>query len=372
MAVLNNSLIIIGETISRNKPFMEYIRQTLQKHIEQFESIKVLNRNDNDFFIQLEDCLKKYKQSIVLIHKNYFNLVNKIIATLNEDTLELKDNMLIPSKAIMYSQNSYLVQLDDKVINVLSILENEKLPDILVEDLDNSKSFTIIDIDIDSIKLLIEPISSTYEINIIATPIIEGWINISAKANKYGNLENFIKAIKSLFIGKFIENQDIVKHIIQQLDINGKKITAAESCTGGLISSIITKQAGASNVFDGGLVSYANSIKELWLGVNQEILQTFGAVSQPCVESMLEGALLASKADFALATSGIAGPDGGTNEKPVGTVFIGVKSKNAKAKVERFLLKGDRQYIQMQSALYAFKMLLLSDKKLFFKNNSNL
>ncbi|NOX15832.1 MAG: CinA family protein, partial [Epsilonproteobacteria bacterium] len=202
---MNNSLVIIGETISYNKPFMEYIRKTLQKHIEHFDSIKILNKNDNDFFIQLEDCLKKYKQSIILIHKNSFNFVNKIVATLNEDTLELKDNMLIPSKAIVYSQNSYLMQSGEKVINVLSVLENEELPDILVENLGNSKEFTIIDIDIDSIKLLLEPISSTYEINIIATPIIDGWININAKANKYGNLENFLKAVKSLFVGKFIE-----------------------------------------------------------------------------------------------------------------------------------------------------------------------
>ncbi len=363
---MNNSLIIIGETILRNKPFMDYITKTLEKHIGHFDSVKILNKNDNDFFIKLEDCLNRYRQSIMLIHKDSFNFVNKIVATINEDTLELKDNMLIPSKAVLYSENSYLLQLGKNVINVLSVLENEKLPDVLVEDMDSSKSFAIIDIDIDSIKLLLEPIASTYEINIVATPIVDGWIEISAIACKYGNLENFIKAVKSLFVGKFIENKDIIEHILQRLETDEKRLTAVESCTGGLISSLITKHAGASNVFDGGLVSYSNNIKESWLGVNKEVLQTYGAVSEPCVDQMLEGALLTSGADFALATSGIAGPSGGTDEKPVGTVFVGVKAKDKEAKVERLSLRGDRQYIQMQSALYAFKMLLQIDKKLFF------
>jgi nicotinamide-nucleotide amidase len=345
---------------------MDYVMQNLEEQIEKFDSIKVLNKNDNDFFIQLEDCINKFDQTIILAHSKNFNFVNKIIATLNEDNLELKDDMLIPSKTVLYSKNSYLMQLEEKIINVLSIKENEKLPEILLGSEKNSRNFTIVDIDIDSVVLLLEPICTTYEVSIDATPLIEGWINIHAKAYKYGNLDNFIKAVKSLFVGKFINSQNIIKHIITKLEENHKKLTAVESCTGGLISSMITKVAGASNVYDGGIVSYANEIKESWLGVDKDILQNYGAVSEPCVLNMLEGALQASRADFALATSGIAGPSGGSDEKPVGTVFVGVKEVGKEAVVQRLLLKGDRQYIQMQSAFYAFKMLLQTNKKLFF------
>jgi len=363
---LNNSLIIIGTAILYNKPFMDYIMQILEEQVGKFDSIKVLNKNDNDFFIQLEDCINKFDQTIILTHSKYFNFVNKIVATLNKDTLELKNDMLIPSKTVIFSKNSYLMQLDEKIINILSITENEKLPEILFESEKNSRNFTIMDIDIDSVVLLLEPICTTYEVKIEATPIVEGWINIHAKAYKYGNLDNFIKAVKSLFTGKFINNQNIIEHIIAKLEENGKKLTAVESCTGGLISSMITKVAGASNVYDGGIVSYANKIKESWLGVDKGILQNYGAVSEPCVLNMLDGALQASKADFALATSGIAGPDGGSEEKPVGTVFVGVKEAGKEAVVQRLLLKGDRHYIQSQSAFYAFKMLLQTNKKMFF------
>jgi nicotinamide-nucleotide amidase len=345
---------------------MDYIMKNLKEEIGIFDSIKVLNKNDNDFFIQLEDCIKKFNQTIILTHSKNFNFVNKIIATLNEDNLELKDDMLIPSKTVLYSKNSYLMQLDEKTINVLSVEENKKLPEIFINDSLNTKNFTIIDIDIDSVGLLLAPICETYDIKIETTAIIDGWINIQAVALKYGNLENFIKAVKSLFIGKFIEKQDIVEHIIQKLEENQQKLTTAESCTGGLISSMITKVAGASNVYDGGIVSYANEIKESWLGVDKSILENYGAVSEPCVLNMLEGALQASKAQFALATSGIAGPGGGSEEKPVGTVFVGVKEEGKEAVVQRLLLKGDRQYIQAQSAFYAFKMLLQINKKLFF------
>jgi len=363
---LNNSLIIIGKSIIYNKPFMDYTMRNLEKQMGQFDSIKILNKNDNDFFIQLEDCIKKFDQTIILTHNKNFNFVNKIIATLNEDSLELKEGMLIPTKTVLYSKNSYLLQLDTKTVNVLSIAENENLPEILLSDEKNSKTFTIIDIDIDSIALLLEPICTTYEVSIDSTPIVEGWISVRATAYKYGNLDNFIKAVKSLFVGKFINTQNTIKYILEKLEENGKKITAVESCTGGLISSLITKEAGASNVFDGGIVSYANEIKESWLGVDKNILQSYGAVSELCVINMLEGALQASKADFALATSGIAGPSGGSDEKPVGTVFVGVKQKGKDALVQRLLLKGDRQYIQTQSAFYAFKMLLQDNKKLFF------
>ncbi len=364
---MNNSLIIIGESLIYNKPYMKYIMQELEQHVSVFDSIKILNKNDNDFFIKLEDMINKYKQSIIVSKNESYNFVNKVISTLNEDQLVLKDDMLIPSKAILYSKNSYLIKKAEKIINVISIKENETMPEILVNEVNTCKIFTIIDIDIDSIKLLLEPLCSTYEIKINATPIVQGLISVHARAYKYGNLENFLKAVKSLFVGKYIDTDNVISHIASSLEQHNKKITAVESCTGGLICSMLTKHAGISSVFDGGLVTYANSIKESWLGVSSQTLNNQGAVSTECVKEMLEGAIQASKADFALATSGIAGPDGGSEQKPVGTVFVGVKAKNKEAKIERLLLKGDREYIQMQSAYYAFKLLMQIDKTVFLK-----
>lgn len=96
-------------------------------------------------------------------------------------------------------------------------------------------------------------------------------------------------------------------------------------------------------------------------------LQKYGAVSELCIREMLEGVLNASSGDYAMATSGIAGPTGGSLEKPVGTVFVGARSKDGDITVERLLLQGDREYIQEQSAYHAFRLLLAVGKKSFFK-----
>lgn len=102
----------------------------------------------------------------------------------------------------------------------------------------------------------------------------------------------------------------------------GKKMVAAESCTGGLIAAMMTAEPGASAVFEAGFVTYANHIKHAVLGVDEATLEAEGAVSEPVVKQMLRGALIRSGADIGIAVSGVAGPDGGTPEKPVGTVWL--------------------------------------------------
>ncbi|MFT3931597.1 MAG: CinA family nicotinamide mononucleotide deamidase-related protein [Spongiibacteraceae bacterium] len=110
--------------------------------------------------------------------------------------------------------------------------------------------------------------------------------------------------------------------LVELLQQRGKKITVAESCTGGLIASSITQIPGASAVFDAGFVTYSNAMKQAMLHVDAQTLRDEGAVSEQTVREMALGALQQSKADYAVAVSGIAGPDGGTEEKPVGTVWI--------------------------------------------------
>lgn len=105
-------------------------------------------------------------------------------------------------------------------------------------------------------------------------------------------------------------------------------LSTAESCTAGEISSIITSVPGSSHFFKGGIVAYANEVKENLLGVNPETLEKYGAVSEETVKEMVKGAMKSLKTDCAIATSGIAGPSGGTSEKPVGTIWIAVACKD--------------------------------------------
>jgi len=136
--------------------------------------------------------------------------------------------------------------------------------------------------------------------------------------------------------------------IINTLKEKNQTITFAESCTGGRVASAFTAISGASAVLNGSVISYANEIKSEWLGVKKETLIKYGAVSKACVEEMLKGILKMASADYAIAVSGIAGPTGGTDGKPVGTVYLGVIYKD-KIIVEHHLFKGDREAVQEQA-----------------------
>lgn len=119
----------------------------------------------------------------------------------------------------------------------------------------------------------------------------------------------------------------LAKHVLSTLTEQNLKVTTAESCTGGLIASMLTREAGASASFEAGFVTYSNAMKSKLLGVPEQLLMKYGAVSQEVVIAMAQGALEKSSADLAIAVSGIAGPDGGSDEKPVGTVWLAWGSK---------------------------------------------
>jgi nicotinamide-nucleotide amidase len=143
--------------------------------------------------------------------------------------------------------------------------------------------------------------------------------------------------------------------IIDMLKKREQTITFAESCTGGRIASEFTAISGASLVLNGSVVSYANEIKSKWLGVEEQTLIRYGAVSLQCVEEMLRGVVKMADAENGIAVSGIAGPTGGTAEKPVGTVYIGVMV-NGEISVEHCCFKGDRGSIQEQSTDHAIAL----------------
>jgi nicotinamide-nucleotide amidase len=139
---------------------------------------------------------------------------------------------------------------------------------------------------------------------------------------------------------------------------SGQRLAVAESCTGGWIAQCITETAGCSAWFECGFVTYSNAAKQTMLGVPATLLSTYGAVSSEVVGSMTEGALERSGADWALAVSGIAGPSGGTPEKPVGTVWIAWQRRNEAARVLHFTGVGDRHNIRAQTVAQALEGLL--------------
>ena len=146
------------------------------------------------------------------------------------------------------------------------------------------------------------------------------------------------------------------RQLVDYLKENKFTIATAESCTGGLIAKLITDVAGSSEVFIGGIVSYSNEMKKKWLAVKETTLFKFGAVSKQTVVEMLEGIHHETGATFCIAVSGIAGPGGGTREKPVGTVFIGVRN-DSQTVVEEFHFAGSRENIRNSSAQKIIEMI---------------
>ena len=127
--------------------------------------------------------------------------------------------------------------------------------------------------------------------------------------------------------------------------------TCAESCTGGLLSQSIVSVAGSSAWFGCSFITYSNSSKHKILGVTKESLKSFGAVSEEVVGEMVTGALSESRANLGVAISGIAGPGGGSSERPVGTVCIAWKLKGAKAIKSTFLFEGNRNEVRYQTVI---------------------
>ena len=148
------------------------------------------------------------------------------------------------------------------------------------------------------------------------------------KEDEVARIDAEIKSLKAI-LGDFIysdEDDTLERCIGRILASEGKTLSTAESCTGGSISAMITSVPGSSAYFLGSVTSYANSVKTGVLGVSEDIIDRYGAVSSQCVAAMAEGVRKLTGSDYSVATSGIAGPDGGSSEKPVGLVWIGVSS----------------------------------------------
>lgn len=167
--------------------------------------------------------------------------------------------------------------------------------------------------------------------------------------------ELLLASVKDYFMG--FECDNLAETLGERLSENGKTVATAESCTGGNIAHLITLVAGSSRYYKGSVVSYANEVKEKVLGVRAGDLQQYGAVSEEVVKQMAEGVKRLLKTDYAIATSGIAGPSGGSDEKPVGTVWIAVAGERD-CVAEKFLFNTTRDNFIERTSNQAILMLL--------------
>jgi len=185
---------------------------------------------------------------------------------------------------------------------------------------------------------------------------------ITARADSPEQAEQMIAAMEREVrarLGAYIFGTDdttLEQAVVQSLITAGQSLVVAESCTGGLLANRITNVPGSSEVFLGGVVSYSNALKQSLLGVPAEVLAQYGAVSEPTARAMAEGVRQRLGGWWGVGITGIAGPGGGSPEKPIGLVYIGVSDPDATV-VKRQLFAGDRATIKYRATQYALWLL---------------
>lgn len=189
-----------------------------------------------------------------------------------------------------------------------------------------------------------------------------GWVKlrITAKGEAVKHLEDTYESLKKMLEGmRYVEGEEVLeKQIGDMLRRKGVTIATAESCTGGEIAHMITSVPGSSAYFKGSVVAYANEVKVNVLGVQAADLEREGAVSETVVLQMAEGVKKLMYTDYAVSTSGVAGPDGGTPEKPVGTVWIGVATPD-KTFARKFVFSFTRERNMAKAAVKALELLMM-------------
>lgn len=293
-----------GSTLKRNKEIEEHINQMMQKR-----GIETLERNVRQ--ADLPSNCKIIFNSLGTAPGMWFEKENTIFISLPGIPFEMKVIM-----------NEGVIPELKKKFNLQDIYHRtiltKGLPEsVLAEKLLNFENQLKKDI---KLAYLPSPESIKLRFSIF---------NLNHEESKKIVTEE-IKKLKQIIPDNIFgeENQTLQEVVGNILREQSKTISTAESCTGGNIAHLITEIAGCSDYFKGSVVAYSNKVKQNVLNVSEENLLKYGAVSQQVVEEMAKGAIKLLKTDYAIATSGIAGPEGGTTEKPVGTVWIAVASKD--------------------------------------------
>lgn len=362
---MSRILIFVGSVYQSNQMLFEYAKREVEKKLGSVTQIHFYNENDKEIFLGLEMLLSQANQIILITPQSNFTTIGKLLCTLTADSQIMKEEMLIPSATEIYAPHSYLLHYQESLINVMSLDSGANMPDLLLDEASHQVVLQLFYESEEKVKVMLAPLAESFDVTLRVDRFLDGWFQVSATSNRFGELSSFVTSVKALVGKNVIASANIVAYIIDKLQHASKKVSFAESCTGGLLASLFTKESGSSNIFDGSIVSYANRIKNAWLGVDEALLLEYGAVSSEVAMAMSQGIAEVSESDFGIAISGIAGPSGAVEGKPVGTVFVSYYSKRVHHCYELHL-KGDRNYVQMQSAYFAIKVLIEAEPEIFF------
>ncbi len=337
-----DNIIIVGATLYTDlvqKDYLERIYPYLKtaRRIDRFPSFTPSIIDDA---LQIVKCSKK--PLVIFSH-------DRVFKTLVEEFERRGFNSESKNGAI-------LIKVEDNVIVIKSISLFNKLESLIANPNRNVANFKLFGSE-DALNRLEDELCQ----HAIVTKVLPTWYNIVILDSDGEKI--LINLTKELNV-KLLPIASVRASLIEYLTKKGKTLSIAESCTGGLLAYKFISKSGASNIIKGTMVTYNNEMKHKWLGVKEETLEKYGAVSRECVSEMLDGIKEKTDADIAIAISGIAGPTGATEDKDVGLVFIGLLNNGSK-EIKEFHFKGDRNFIQEQAARRAIEMIILSEEDFF-------
>jgi len=303
----------------------------------------------------------------ILVSRGYVVTENNFKqALVPEDSIVIYNENGTAPGIIMEENGKICIMLPGPPNEFIPMVENHIVPYFLEkkETAIYSKVVKLVDI---GESLLADQISDLIEMTnpTVATyaKTREVHVRVTASAKTEEEAKKLVKPVVKELKNRYPDNvystsadETLEEAVVALLSKNGLTLTTAESCTGGLLSATIVNVSGASDVFRGGYITYSNKLKRNVIGVKKSSLEKYGAVSKEVASEMAKGALEEAKADVAVSVTGIAGPGGGTPEKPVGTVFIGCAFKN-KVYVEKFSFNGDRNKVRQSSVAAALSMI---------------
>ncbi len=350
----NIVVVYIGFWVYRNDRVMNTVKRELEPYIKDVSEEIYIDSVSSDIPSILQKFTEDKKTYIIYADRISFPLVAKILATINSDTITATENSIYPALSEYSDKGYFKYKINETLFNVVEVKVFEKIPPIQLE----SENYGYLHIFTDE---------KHTEESLLKLSSSEGICGCTAYTSTWFKclLSSPVPILPASFPkGKRVKSADVFKSLVEYFTSRDKHITIAESCTGGLIASRITSVPGASAILEGSFVTYSNRIKSEWLGVREETLINYGAVSAECVEEMARGAKRQSGADISIAVSGIAGPTGAVEGKPVGTVFVAVLNGDV-IDVARLRLKGDRVSIQEQTLYRAIEMLIRSEEGFF-------
>lgn len=354
------TLFLADSQIYRNRALVDALKRKIEAGAREIGSIHYLHLPSDEKSLSdvLTEGFERSSDLCIAAAPDTFALIRQILRERKSSTTGTEGS------ADSSEETSLLLKLNDLDCNLLLLRSGEEIPQIKLAPgkRESVWQFFGSEEELHTLYALARERGVAFDF----FEEIEGWYRLHTR-ERY-SLERLLPSSSDCLL---FPSENIFDSCIALFGERGERITFAESCTGGLIASSFTARAGSSALLDGSVISYANRIKSGWLNVDEKILEKYGAVSRECVKAMAEGARLLARSEIALATSGIAGPTGGTDLKPIGTVYIAVSSSEG-TETLHLRLKGDRNYIQYQAMMHVLRLMIEQKKEIFkkfFKNS---